>query len=129
MEPEENLPETATERLQIVEERLSVGTREEERVVRVHQRPVERTERVSLSLQSQELELERVRIDRFVDEIPPVRYEGDVAIIPVVEEVVVVRLKLVEEVRVSRRARTRVHQENVVLRRTEVELEDLTETA
>ncbi len=111
------------ETLEIVEERLKVGKRLEERVVRLHQAPVERTEQVRMELESHEIELERVPVGRFVDEVPPVRQEGDVTVIPVVEEVVVVRLRLVEEVRVSRRKTVRTHQEDVTLRRLDVEIE------
>ena len=50
------------------------------------------------------VEFERVPIDRVVEVAPPIRQEGDITIIPVVEEVVVVerRLVLKEEVRVQR---------------------------
>lgn len=67
------------------------------------------------------VEIERLQIDRTVDVAPPVRQEGDVTIIPVVEEVVVVerRLVLKEEVRVRRVSTKKRHQETVVLRRQE----------
>jgi uncharacterized protein (TIGR02271 family) len=50
------------------------------------------------------VEIERVPIDRTVEVAPPIRQEGDITIIPVVEEFVVVerRLVLKEEVRVRR---------------------------
>ena len=50
------------------------------------------------------VEIERVPIDRVVDVVPPILREGDITIIPVVEEIVVVerRLVLKEEVRVRR---------------------------
>jgi uncharacterized protein (TIGR02271 family) len=67
------------------------------------------------------VEIERVPIDRAVDVVPPIRQEGDITIIPVVEEVVVVerRLVLKEEVRVRRVSTTEQHQETVVLRKQE----------
>jgi hypothetical protein len=54
---------------------------------------------------SEEVSVERVVVDRMIDEVPQVRQEGDVLVIPVVEEVITVqkRLLLKEEVRVSRR--------------------------
>ena len=116
----------AAERLEVVEERLLLGKREEERVVRIHQRPTERTERVSVPLEVQQVELERVPVGRFVDEIPPVREEDGVTIIPVVEEVVTTRLRLVEEVRVVRRSRQTVYEGEVTLRRTDIQVEDVT---
>jgi hypothetical protein len=54
---------------------------------------------------SEEVSVERVVVERMVDEVPQIRQEGDVLVIPVVEEVITVqkRLLLKEEVRVSRR--------------------------
>jgi stress response protein YsnF len=53
--------------------------------------------------------------------VPPIRQEGDITIIPVVEEVVIVerRLVLKEEVRVRRLSTKEQHQETVVLRKQE----------
>lgn len=67
------------------------------------------------------VEIERVAIDQTVDVVPPIRQEGDITIIPVVEEIVVVerRLVLKEEVRVRRMSKKEQHQETVVLRQQE----------
>ena len=67
------------------------------------------------------VEIERVPIDRTVEVAPPTRQEGDITIIPVVEEIVVVerRLVLKEEVRVRRVSTKEQHQETVVLRQQE----------
>ena len=67
------------------------------------------------------VEIERVPIDRTVEVAPPIRQEGDITIIPVVEEIVVVerRLVLKEEVRVRRVSTKEQHQETVVLRQQE----------
>jgi len=52
-----------------------------------------------------EVAVERVAINRIVDQVPETRQEGDVLIIPVLEEVLTVqkRLLLKEEVRIQRR--------------------------
>jgi uncharacterized protein (TIGR02271 family) len=67
------------------------------------------------------VEIERVPIDRTVEAVPPIRHEGDITIIPVVEEVVIVerRLVLKEEVRVRRVSTKEQHQETVVVRQQE----------
>src|SRR5690349_25765 len=67
------------------------------------------------------VEIERVPIGRTVEVAPPIRQQGDITIIPVVEEVVVVerRLVLKEEVRVRRVSTKEQHQETVVLRQQE----------
>jgi stress response protein YsnF len=67
------------------------------------------------------VEIERVPIDRTIEVAPPTRQEGDITIIPIVEEIVVVerRLVLKEEVRVRRVSTKEQHQETVVLRQQE----------
>jgi uncharacterized protein (TIGR02271 family) len=93
----------------LVEERLTVGKRQVEAGrLRVRIRVEEREERVPVSLAHDEVEIERVPKNVPVTELPSVRLEGNVTIIPVVEEVVVMekRLLLVEEIHVRRRTGT-----------------------
>jgi stress response protein YsnF len=56
-----------------------------------------------------------------------VRQEGDTTIIPIVEEVVVLekRLKLVEEVRVTKQQTAKHEPQNITLRRQNVTIERL----
>jgi stress response protein YsnF len=67
------------------------------------------------------VEIERVPIGRTVEVAPPIRQQGDVTIIPVVEEIVVVERQLVlkEEVRVRRVSTKEQYHETVVLRQQE----------
>jgi stress response protein YsnF len=67
------------------------------------------------------VEIERVPVDRTVEVAPPTRQEGDITIIPVVEEIVFVerRLVLKEEVRVRRVSTKEQHQETVMLHQQE----------
>ncbi len=64
----------------------------------------------------------RVPVGRVVAAAPPVREEGDLVIVPVVEERLVVerRLVLVEEVHLRRTRGTRLHVETVQLREQDV---------
>ena len=80
-----------------------------------------REELVEQLLRKERVEIERVPIGQVVQEVPRVREEGDVTIIPVVEETVIVerRLVLKEEVRIRRIHETQNYQERVVLRRQE----------
>ncbi|NKW82722.1 DUF2382 domain-containing protein [Ochrobactrum pecoris] len=59
-------------------------------------------------LDSENVEVTRVAIGREVSEAPAVRTDGDVTIVPVMEEVLVVekRLMLVEEIHIRRVATT-----------------------
>ena len=76
-------------------------------------------------LRADDVRVERVPIGRLLDEPVMPHYEGDVLVIPVLEEVPVVsvRLRLVEEVRVHRNVVERRHRETVPVRRQHVEIE------
>ena len=113
----------------VVEEELRVGKQSVERGrVRITKTISEREEIIDEPLQMEEPVVERVPINRHVEVAPPVRYEGDVMIVPLVEEVIVVerRLMLREELRISKR-RVETHQpQRVVLRREEAIVERIT---
>ena len=70
-------------------------------------------------------EVDRVAINRVVDEVPEIRSEGDLLYIPVIEEELVVtkRLILREEIVVRRTVETETVRIPVTLRRTEVTVE------
>lgn len=93
--------------------------------VRLHKRVHEEEEVLDVPVQTEAIEVERVPVGRWLDAPVEARREGDTTVYPVVEEVVVVekRLRLVEEVRVTRRQETRRVQERVALRREEVVVE------
>lgn len=112
--------------LPIIEEFVQVGKRTVERgVVRVHKRIVERQEAVSQTLQHQDVEIERVPINQIAQAITGNREDGDTLIIPIYEEVVVVekRLMLKEELHIHRRQRTTDWNEQITLRREEIDVE------
>lgn len=114
----------------LVEERLSVGKREvESGRIRIRVEVQEREERAVQDLARDDVEIERVPRNERLSELPHVRLEGDVTVIPVVEEVMIVEkvLMLVEEIRVHRRAGSE-RQEIPVLLKSEhavVERDDL----
>lgn len=72
-------------------------------------------------------EVNRVKVDQVVAGPVPVRYEGDVMIVPVVEERVVTytELILVEEIHIKRRQVNKSAREEVSLRREEIIVERL----
>ena len=76
---------------------------------------------VDKMLNHERVEIDRLPLGRPVDEIPPVRQEGETTILPVVEEIIVVRRRLIlkEEVRIKRLHVSERHQEAVVLRKQE----------
>jgi uncharacterized protein (TIGR02271 family) len=111
----------------VLQEELNVGTRrvEVDAGVRVEKTVEEREERVDEPLTREEVDVERVAVNRPVDGPVAVRYEGDTMIVPVLEEVVVVekRLMLKEEIRITRRRREFHAPQRVVLRREHATVE------
>ena len=109
-----------------VEERLAVRT-----VEREHARVVVRTvtdtreQPVDADGWRETVEVERVPIGREVDRVEDVRTDGDVVVIPVYEEVLVVRKQLVlrEEVRLTTRREPVPGPATVALRHQRVEVE------
>jgi uncharacterized protein (TIGR02271 family) len=77
--------------------------------VRVQKHVVRETVELEAEAAREEVLLERVPLDRAVDGPLPVRTEGDVTIVPVVEEIVVVEKRFVlrEEIRLTKRRTTR----------------------
>jgi uncharacterized protein (TIGR02271 family) len=105
----------------VVEEELRVERRQVETGrVRISKTIEEREETVDLPLLLEEAEVLRVPVGKVVDGPQPVRYSGDVMIIPLLEEVLVVekRLMLKEELHVRTR-QTEVHRPQQVILRSE----------
>jgi stress response protein YsnF len=104
----------------VLEERAVISTREVEtdRVL-VRTRVEERDETVERLLRSDTVEIERVPIGRVVETAPEPREQDGVLIVPVVEEELVLRTRLVlkEEVRIRRVQGTRPVRHDVRLRR------------
>ena len=75
------------------------------------------------TLQVESVRIERVPMDRILSEAPVQRVEGDVTIVPVVEEVLVKQFRLVEEVRIVRLHETDEFAETITLRRQEAIVE------
>ncbi|WP_245327436.1 YsnF/AvaK domain-containing protein [Hymenobacter fodinae] len=85
----------------------------------------EREELLELPLKHEEVQVERVPINQYVaDGAPPpgLRYDGDVTIIPVLREVVVTRLLVVEEIRVTKRTINTTHSQPITLLHEDVQV-------
>jgi uncharacterized protein (TIGR02271 family) len=122
-----------TDTVPVLEERLSLGTREVETGrVRVHLRTKTEDTQLHADLRSEAVEVERVAIGRELaeGEAPPQpreEEEGRVLVIPVLEEVLVVEKRLVlrEELRLRRTSAIRPVDVPVTLRRQQAEVERL----
>lgn len=114
----------------VIAEEISVGKQVVETgKVRISKRISEHEELVDVPLFREEVQVARVPVNLFVEQLPPVRKEGDTMIIPVVEEQIVIQKKLllVEELHV-RKAVIEHHQPQTVnVRKEEVEIKRVAE--
>jgi uncharacterized protein (TIGR02271 family) len=116
-------------RVPVIEEQLAVGTRTVDtgRGVRIHKTVSEQPVTIDEALLREEVEVRHVPVDRIVapDEAPATRYEGDTLIIPILEEVLVLerRLRVKEELHITRHQRQERHAETVMLKSEQVSVE------
>jgi stress response protein YsnF len=119
--------DTSSVSLPVTEEELQITRQVVDTDRKLRVRKEVHTEPVQFQTQSvlHTVEVERVRVGRVVDEIPAVRQEGEVTIIPVVAEeaVVVKRLVLVEELRLTRKHDTKTAVSETTLRKEQVVVE------
>lgn len=106
--------------LTVAEEQLEVSKRKiSEGSVRVRLETETFEELARADLERGIVDVKRVKIDKLVDRAPATRTEGDVTIVPVVEEVLVVekRLMLKEELHIRTHTETTTIEQPVTLRR------------
>ncbi|MDB5793117.1 MAG: hypothetical protein JWQ80_3141 [Massilia sp.] len=121
-------------RVPVIAEQLAVGTRTVDtgRGVRVHKTVIEQPVTIDERLARDEVEVRHVPVDRIVapDEAPANRYEGDTLIVPILEEVLVVerRVRIKEELHITRIRREEHYQEEVVLKAEQVSVERFDES-
>jgi uncharacterized protein (TIGR02271 family) len=109
----------------VIAEEIAVGKQVvESGKVRISKRISEHEELVDVPLFREEVRVERVPVNLFVEALPPVRQEGDTMIIPVVEEQIVIQKKLllVEELRVRKEVVEHHQPQTVNVRKEEVEI-------
>ncbi len=100
--------------------RLKVRRVETGSGVRMHTKVSERVEEIDTLLRDETVRVERRESGRIVpaDQAPAAHYEGDTLVLPVLEEVLVTekRIRIKEEVRITRISAERRHRETVVLK-------------
>lgn len=84
-------------------------------------------EMVRQELESEHLTVTRVPVDQLIEAAPPIRTEGDVTIIPIVEEILVVETRLVlkEEVHIRRTSTKEFVEQPVTLRKQRAVVEEI----
>ena len=113
----------------VIEEQLAVGTRTVDtgRGVRIHKTVSEQPVVIDEALARDEVEVRHVPVNRIVAaaDAPATRYEGDTLIVPILEEVLVVerRLRIKEELHITRHRRHEQHVETVLVKSEQVSVE------
>ena len=103
------------------------------RGVRVHKTVSEQAHKIDETLMRDAVNVRRVPVDKIVSltEAPVARQEGDTLIVPILEEVLVVekRLRIKEEIHITRSARAEPYSDTVMLRTEEVFIERFDEVS
>ncbi len=112
--------ETAT--IPLAEEQLSVSKRQVERRVRIRTVTEDIPASFTEELSGERIDIQHVTVERELDGPAEIRFEGELMIIPVVEERLIIekRLFLVEEVHVRRITEVETIERPVMLKRQRV---------
>lgn len=120
-------PAFEEEVMPVLEERVRIDkVVGEGRTVTVHTRPVTETIKLSETVMRENICVERVPVGKVVTDVPPVREDADVTVIPVVEERVrvVVDLVLREEIHLRRTRETVVEEFETERQTTQVDIDE-----
>lgn len=103
-ENEENLNDFPEQKIQLLKEEISVGKKIETEKFIFEKKVESTTQSIPVDLISQAVEVQRVPMDKEVQEYPATRVEGNTTIISVVKEVPVItkKLILVEEIHITK---------------------------
>jgi uncharacterized protein (TIGR02271 family) len=120
---------TSSTAVPVYQEQLDVDIRTVEtgRGVRVHKTVAEHQHRIEETLMHDQIDVRHVPVDKIVSlsEAPASRYEGDTYIVPILEEILVVekRLRIKEEIHITRRKSPQRFSETVPLKSETVSVE------
>ncbi len=108
----------------VIEEHLIIDrkTIETGRVI-ISKKTEEKIETVNIALLREDYSIEHIPVDKLVDEAPSIRYEGEVMIIPVIREVMVKRILIVEEIRITKNTTETSEPQQMMLRKEVVTVE------
>ena len=93
--------------------------------IRISKTVQEHEQEVNVLLQHEEVQIEHVPVNQFVADdapLPGSRQEGDVLIVPILREVVVTRVLVVEELHISKRVAEEPHTSTVTLRQEQIQV-------
>ncbi len=115
--------------LPVIHEQVQVGVHQVDtgRGVRIHKTVSEQAHHIDETLLRDAVSVKRVPVDKIVSlsEAPVARQDGDTLIVPILEEILVVekRLRIKEEIHITRTAHAEPYADSVVLRSENVSIE------
>jgi uncharacterized protein (TIGR02271 family) len=120
-----DIGQSAERTIPVIEEKVKIGKKNVETgKLKINKKITEEEVTVDVPLVHEELEVERVTVNQYIEgPAPEIREEGGTTIIPVLEEVMVKRIFLIEELHITKRKVQNETKEKVKLRKEEVSVE------
>lgn len=110
-------------KIPVIEEYIKYDTqRRPTGTVRIAKQVQEEIIEVDETVTHEEVKIDRIPINQYVDSAPPVRHEGEVMVVSVTAEVMVKRLLLVEELHIRKTIKTDIDTREVTLRKETVQI-------
>ncbi|MGN6542370.1 MAG: YsnF/AvaK domain-containing protein [Ginsengibacter sp.] len=121
---DEHRSQEETKVIPVIEEVLKVDKKLVE-TGRIHVRKEidEEEKQIEIPLMNESYEVERVKVkDQIFDQVPSIRHEGDVIVIPVIKEVaeIKIRYEVTEEIHLKKNKTITPHTEQVTLKKEKV---------
>jgi uncharacterized protein (TIGR02271 family) len=121
---DEHRSQEETKVIPVIEEVLKVDKKLVE-TGRIHVRKEidEEEKQIEIPLMNESYEVERVKVkDQIFDQVPSIRHEGDVIVIPVIKEVaeIKIRYEVAEEIHLKKNKTITPHTEQVTLKKEKV---------
>lgn len=119
----DEIDDQATRVIPVVEEELITGKRTVKKGTVIIEKRIKSEEiLVDTPLTSEIINIEHIPKDQIIDFKPATRQEGDTIIIPVVKEVIIKKLLLVEEIRITKEVKTENVTNNITLKKEEIKI-------
>lgn len=107
----------------VVEEEVVIGKKIIKKgTVLIEKKIREEDNPVEMSVTSEVINIEHIPQNQIIDSRPDIRHEGGTIIIPVIKEIIVKKLMLVEEIRITKEIRTDMVRNNITLKKEEVSI-------
>lgn len=113
-------------KIPVIQEQVQIGKdTSEESLVKIKKLVSDHTESFNIDLKTENFSIERIAINKELDEPAQVREEGDDLFFPIQEEIVIVKKKILlkEEIKITRNKKTENKTISVKLKKETVEVE------